>query len=68
MRKKSANTTVKCRQAHGESRIMKFILGIYVTQTHLACVVGANRGAGRGGGGGGRAKGKKKGKYKIRST
>ena len=31
---------------------MKFILGIYVTQTHLACVVGANRGAGRGGGDG----------------
>ena len=29
---------------------MKFILGIYVTQTQLACVVGANRGAGRGGG------------------
>ena len=40
---------------------MKFILGIYVTQTHLACVVGANRGAGRGGGGGGVArKGKRK--------
>ena len=30
---------------------MKFILGIYVTQTQLACVVSANRGAGRGGGG-----------------
>ena len=30
---------------------MKFILGIYVTQTQLACVVGAHRGAGRGGGG-----------------
>ena len=30
---------------------MKFILGIYVTQTQLACVVGANRGAGGGGGG-----------------
>ena len=29
---------------------MKFILGIYVTQTHLARVAGANRGAGRGGG------------------
>lgn len=50
MRKKSADTTVKYRQAHGESRIMKFILGIYVTQTHLARVAGANRGAGRGGG------------------
>ena len=69
MRKKSANTTVKYRQAHGESRIMKFILGIYVTQTHLACVVGANRGAGRGGGEMEKSgKRKKKGKYKLRST
>ena len=61
MRKTSANTTVKYRQAHGKSRIMKFILRIYVTRTHLGCVAGAKRGAGRGGGGE-RAKGKKKGK------
>ena len=39
---------------------MKFILGIYVTQTHLACVVGANRGAGRGGGGDGEKREKEK--------
>lgn len=39
---------------------MKFILGIYVTQTHLACVVGANRGAGRGGGGGKREREKER--------
>lgn len=64
MRKKSANTTVKCRQAHGESRIMKFILGIYVTQTQLACVVGANRGGEMEKSG----KRKKKGKCKLRST
>ena len=43
---------------------MKFILGIYVTQTHLACVAGANRGGEMEKSG----KRKKKGKYKIRST
>ena len=64
MRKKSANTTVKCRQAHGESRIMKFILGIYVIQTHLACVAGASSGGEMEKSG----KRKKKGKYKLRST
>ena len=64
MRKKSANTTVKCQQARGESRIMKFILGIYVTQTQLACVAGANRGGEMKKSG----KRKKKGTYKIRST
>ena len=64
MRKRSANTTVKYRQAHGESRIMKFILGIYVTQTHLACVAGANRGGEMKKSG----KRKKKGNNKIRST
>ena len=48
------------RQAHGESRIMRFILGIFVTRTHLACVAGAKRGAGRGGGGGEARKGKTK--------
>ena len=30
---------------------MKFILGIYVTQTQLACLAGENSGAGGGGGG-----------------
>lgn len=64
MRKTSANTTVEYRQAHGESRIMTFRLGIYVTQTHLACVAGANRGGEIEKSG----KRKKKGKYKIRST
>ena len=42
---------------------MKFILGIYVTQTQLACMVGANRGGEMEKSG----KRKKKGKYKLRS-